>query len=324
MPQEDRTQRVHIEFEDRRAAILSGSDLNCLHDVSTVNITRGCAHRCIYCYGQGYSNYPGASRVVLYRNLAQKLEAELARKRKRPVRVYFSPSCDAFQPMDAVQDATYEIMSILLARKVSVAFLTKGRVGERFLRLFSKHPGSVYAQIGVTTLDAAIAHRLEPGAATPDDRLTNIRSLTQAGVPVMARLDPLIPYLTDASENLEPLFEKIAKADVKSLAVNYLFLRRSLMQKIFSGLEPFGVSQPDLMQLYRRGPNMPMYRDRSLIRVLPIDYRKANYARITARAQEAGLAVHLCGCKNSDITTSRCHIAGPPPSRPPDLFASHS
>ena len=153
MPQEDRTQRVHIEFEDRRAAILSGSDLNCLHDVSTVNITRGCAHRCIYCYGQGYSNYPGASRVVLYRNLAQKLEAELARKRKRPVRVYFSPSCDAFQPMDAVQDATYEIMSILLARKVSVAFLTKGRVGERFLRLFSKHPGSVYAQIGVTTLD---------------------------------------------------------------------------------------------------------------------------------------------------------------------------
>jgi len=219
MPQEDKAPCANIEFEDRRATILSGSDLNCLHDVSTINITRGCAHRCIYCYGQGYSSYPGAGRVVFYRNLAQKLEAELSRKRKKPVRVYFSPSCDAFQPLDAVQDATYEIMGILLARKVSIAFLTKGRVGERFLTLFREHSGSVHAQIGVTTLDTAIAGRLEPGAATPADRLANVRALTQAGVPVMARLDPLIPYLTDSSEHLKPLFEEIVKAGVKSLAV---------------------------------------------------------------------------------------------------------
>lgn len=108
------------------------------------------------------------------------------------------------------------------------------------------------------------------------------------------------------------------------VAVNYLFLRRSLMKKVFSGIAPLGVSQASMMQLYRQGPNMAMYLDRHLIRVLPADFRKANYARITELAKKAGLAVHLCACKNSDITSSRCNLAGPPPSLLPDLFSSRS
>ena len=310
-----------LEFEARRAKILTGSDLACLRDVASVNVTRGCAHRCLYCYAEGYSNYPGEGKVFLYRDLPQKLEAELAKKRKKPVRVYFSPSCDAFQPPDEVQDVTYEVMRILFARKISVAFLTKGAVDDRFLNLFAEHHERVYAQVGMTTLNADVARALEPGAAAPDVRLSNVRSLLSVGVPVMVRLDPLIPYLTDTSENLKPLFEEIAKAGANSVAVNYLFLRRSLMKKIFAGIEPLGVSQGSLMELYRRGPNMPMYRDRSLIRVLPTEFRKTNYQRITALAEQAGLGVHLCACKNSDITVSRCHIAGPPPLLSPNLFS---
>ena len=322
MPRSSR--QINLQFEDRRSKILSGSDLNCLHDVSTINITRGCAHRCLYCYAQGYSNYPGEGKVFLYRDLPQKLEAELAKKRKKPTRVYFSPSCDAFQPLDAVQDATYEVMRILLHRKISIAFLTKGAVGDRFLNLFAEHHERVYAQVGITTLIADTTRTLEPGAAAPDVRLSNVRSLVDIGVPVTVRLDPLIPYLTDTSENLLPLFENVAKNGAKSVAVNYLFLRRSLMKKTFSGMEPLGVSQGSLMQLYRQGPNMAMFQDRHLIRVLPTDFRKTNYTRITELAEKAGLAVHLCACKNSDITGSRCHIAGPPPSPSPDLFSTHA
>lgn len=319
-----RVPKESLRFEERRSKILSGSDLSCLRDVATINVTRGCAHRCLYCYAQGYSNYPGDGRVFLYRDLPQKLEAELAGKRKKPVRVYFSPSCDTFQPLDAVQDVTYEVMRILLARKISVAFLTKGAVRERFLDLFAEHPGLVHAQIGMTTFGADISRSLELGAASPEDRLSNVRSLLGIGVPVMVRLDPLIPYLTDTSENLIPLFENVAKAGAKSVAVNYLFLRRSLMKKIFSGIESLGVSAATLMRLYQQGPNMPMYRDRSLIRVLPAEFRKTSYARITALAEQAGLAVHLCSCKNSDITGSRCNIAGPPPTLSPDLFSKHA
>lgn len=315
---------VSLRIEKRRSKILSGSDLPCLQDVASINVTRGCAHRCLYCYGRGYSNYPGDGKVVLYRNLPQKLETELARKRKKPTRVYFSPSCDAFQPVGAVQEVTYEVIRVLLARKISVAFLTKGFVSERFLKLFAEHPGLVHAQIGMTTLDAVIAGTLEPGAASPKQRLSNVRSLLGVGVLLMVRLDPLIPFLTDSSENLVPLLAEIAKAGVKSVAVNYLFLRRSLMKKIFSGIAPSGVSAETLKELYRRGPNMPMYRDRHLIRVLPAEFRRSNYRRITELAKSAGLAVHLCGCKNSDITSSRCNIAGPPQSSAPDLFSAHS
>lgn len=109
----------------------------------------------------------------------------------------------------------------------------------------------------------------------------------------MARLDPMIPYLTDTSENLVPLFEGIAQCGATVVAVNYLFLRRALMKKIFCGIAPLGVSEANLMQLYRRGPNMAMFRDRHLIRVLPADFRKTNHTRISELAKNEGLAVHL-------------------------------
>ena len=92
----------------------------------TLNPTAGCVHLCSYCYARGYSNYPGDGTIVLYTNLAEKLENELSRKRKAPAFVYFSPSCDAFQPVKQVLDTTYSLMALLLERGIGVSFLTKG------------------------------------------------------------------------------------------------------------------------------------------------------------------------------------------------------
>jgi len=101
---------VHIK---RKSAVLTPSSLACLANIATINLTAGCAHRCIYCYTQGYTMSPRDGTVHLYANTATKLTQELRRKRRLPRAVYFSPSSDLFQPVPEVLDMALEVLGIL-------------------------------------------------------------------------------------------------------------------------------------------------------------------------------------------------------------------
>lgn len=157
---------------------------------------------------------------------------ELRRKRRKPDRVYFSPSSDAFQPAPEVLDVTYRTMAVLLEHGVEVAFLTKGYVDERFLRLFADARMRVFAQVGITTLDEDIRQAIEPGAGSVSQRLETINGLLRSEVSIQARLDPLIPGLTDTIENLEPLLAELQQRGVRSIAASYLFLRPGFERRL--------------------------------------------------------------------------------------------
>ena len=128
-------QQFHVEFADRRSPVLSPSQLACLSHLPTVNLTAGCVHGCAYCYIQGYRNYPGAGRGVIYRNAAALLAAELRRCRTRPAAVYFSPSSDLFQPIPQLLDTARRVLSILFEHDVGVVFLTKGTIPAEHMAL---------------------------------------------------------------------------------------------------------------------------------------------------------------------------------------------
>ena len=117
---------VDVILAQRKSAVLAPSSLACLADVATINLTLGCAHSCLYCYARGYSTYPGDGRVVLYNNTLEKLRQELSRKRKRPHAIYFSPSCDLFQPVPQVLELGYQVLGYLLQEGIGVSFLSKG------------------------------------------------------------------------------------------------------------------------------------------------------------------------------------------------------
>jgi len=223
---------VTVERRNRKGPILTPSSLPCLGDLPTINITEGCCHGCTYCYTRGYTNYPGESRVVLFENTPELVRAELARKRKRPRRVYFSPSSDAFQPLPEVERVTYDTMAVLLGAGIEVAFLTKGVVGRQFIELFARTPSLVFAQIGITTLNTGLWQTFEPGAAPPSGRLAAIDDLIGAGVTTKGRLDPLIPEITDTDENLEPLLAQLKRRNIGKIAASYLFLRPAFTKRV--------------------------------------------------------------------------------------------
>ena len=221
---------VNLIVKDRKSAVLTPSQLPCLSRVPTVNLTSGCAHGCLYCYSRSYSQYPGEDKVVLYGNTLQKLREEFRRKRVKPAFVYFSPSTDVFQPVQAVLRLAYDIFAFLLAQKIGIAFVTKGVIPAEHMALFKAHAGQVRAQIGLISLDSALLRIVEPGCASVEVRLRQIERLIRMGIETEVRLDPILPGLTDDSETLENLFRALAAWGIKRVALNVLYLRPVLFK----------------------------------------------------------------------------------------------
>jgi DNA repair photolyase len=58
--------------------------------------------------------------------------------------------------------------------------------------------GLAKVAMSVTTLDRAVARKMEPRAATPPRRLEVIKTLSTAGVPVVAMVAPIVPAINDS------------------------------------------------------------------------------------------------------------------------------
>ena len=294
---------VKVIKKHRKPPILTASAIPCLKSLPTINITQGCALGCTYCYIQSYPGYPGPDSIVLFENTAEVVREELKRKRKRPTRVYFSPSSDAFQYIPAIQDVTLATMQVLLEQGIEVAFLTKGFVKRPFLDLFRPHARLVYAQIGMTSLDRSLWRRFEPRTAPPDQRIQTMRDLRRVGVAVTVRLDPLIPDLTDTATNLEPLLAQLQDSGIEFAAASYLFIRPGLGQELPAALEQLRVDVGDWQQQsFAQGCGGG--------RMLTLDERRDRFAKLEPLGQRYGIAVRACHCKNPELADSTCQIAG--------------
>jgi len=64
---------------------------------------------------------------------------------------------------------------------------------------------------------------------------------------------------------------------------------------------------------------------------LPEAMRRAGFEQMKQRAAEHGLQVHVCGCKNPDVASGRCHLVreaghlqSAQPSQTASLFPAES
>jgi DNA repair photolyase len=310
----------------RKSRVLTPSSLACLSDLSTINLTAGCAHGCLYCYTRGYSTYPGEGQIHFYENTLGKLRAELPRKRKKPAAVYFSPSSDLFQPVLEVLDMGFEVFKFLLENGVEVAFLTKGQIPPRHLELLKAHAKKVRAQIGLITLDAKVQRIFEPYTAPPEVRLKQVNELIEADIETQVRLDPILPGFTDKPETIAPLCSALAERGVKKIAIAALFLRPAIIHSLKRGLQDRGMAEI-LLGHFKTGHKLAIHAENSLVTALETQKRSAIYECVKEIAKEYGIAVKVCACKNPDLPAGSCSIArkwGREPSGPEQqkLFGS--
>lgn len=298
---------LKIITKHRKTNFLSPSGLRCLANLPTVNISAGCVHNCIYCYTKGYSVYPGDDSVEIYKDTAERIADEIKHKRKKPVAVYFCPSCDPFQPIPEIHKITFDVMKTILENNIGVQFVTKGKMPDEIYGLFEKHHSKIAGQIGLTSVDEKILSIIEPAAANAQERLDQLERLIKMGVKMSVRCDPMIHGFTDANEQLDSLFSAAAQTGCKEAAISFLFLRPAIISNIKKNIADMELLDK-ILKPFSKGINLQIGLKNSMGKMLPLEVRRGSFERIRKIANNYDIRIHICGCKNSDITSENCCI----------------
>ena len=295
---------VELLSLERKSSVLVPSKLPCQGRMPTINLTAGCAHGCVYCYAQGYGSYPGRDKVVIYSNLLERLREDLRRRRKKPEAVWFSPSSDPFQPVPEVLDLTWNVLDLLFRQGIGVVFLTKGRIPGRHMDLLRAHAPLVRAEIGLITVDRRVVRILEPHTASPRVRLEQMRQLVDAGIPTQARVDPIVPGLTDDPCAMHALCAALAAAGIREIAASTLFLRPTLVAALRKHLPPNTFAR--ILAAFKAGKSLRIVSSQGTVVALPAARRRKIFDWLGTIAARYGIAMRVCACKNPDLTVGSC------------------
>ncbi len=171
-----------------------------------VNPYRGCEHGCVYCYARPSHAYLGYSpglefetQIVFKPDMAALLERELRRPGYAARPMVLGSNTDPYQPVDRSLRLTRAVLEVLDRFSHPLSIVTKSGGVLRDLDILQRMAarGLVRVWLSVTTLDAGLARRMEPRAATPSRRLRTIAALSHAGVPAGVLAAPMIPGLND-------------------------------------------------------------------------------------------------------------------------------
>jgi DNA repair photolyase len=183
------------------------------------------------CYARPSHAYAGLSpgldfetRLFYKRDAAALLKKELAAKSYRCSPISLGANTDPYQPIERRYGVTRSILEVLSGCNHPATIVTKGaalirRDIDLLASMAERRLVAVF--VSITTLDPALKRTLEPRAASPAARLSVVRELGRAGVPVGVMVAPVIPVLTD--HQAERILEAAAAAGAK--AAGYVMLR---------------------------------------------------------------------------------------------------
>ena len=199
----------------------------------SINPYRGCEHGCVYCFARPTHAYLGLSpgldfesKLFVKPEAAELLAKELAAPGYQPKVIAIGTNTDPYQPIERKYQVMRRILEVLERAGHPVGIVTKSALVLRDIDILARMAERKLAKVAlsVTTLDAELARRMEPRAATPMRRLETLRRLSQAGVPTTVMVAPVIPALND--NEIERILEAAQVAGVKE--AGYVLLRLPL------------------------------------------------------------------------------------------------
>jgi DNA repair photolyase len=234
--------------------------------------------------------------VHLVPDLAERLDEEL-RNGPAPRAVFISPDQDPFPSSAAVQHETGRVVQVLARHGVEAWLMTRGRIRPALRALLEEHRARVKVTVALNTLSERIQCALEPGTASPEERLEQIRDLKERGITVQVSLDPLVPGWTDSRDHLADLVGALADVGVQQVTAGYLFLREDIAERLRSQLGEQGEA---VVRAFTGGPVLRAPGQPSA-RYLPRGRRQRGYATLMALAAERQMRVSVAAWSNPDF-----------------------
>ncbi|MEH6402300.1 MAG: PA0069 family radical SAM protein [Sneathiella sp.] len=172
----------------------------------SINPYRGCEHGCIYCFARPTHSYfnlsPGLdfeTKLFAKPNAAELLTKEIRKKNYICKPIALGTNTDPYQPIEKQRRITRSILKVLAAAKHPFTITTKSDLVLRDLDILAPLAEKKLVAVGisVTSLDHKLSRVMEPRASAPKKRLNTIAALSEAGIPVVAQIAPVIPAIND-------------------------------------------------------------------------------------------------------------------------------
>ncbi len=184
----------------------------------------GCAHKCVYCYA---TYIPRFFQLRKKERLLPRLEKDL-RRIDLSLPVSMSNSSDPYPPVEKKEKLTRNCIKLMKDYGVKLLVVTKSNLVARDARLLSE----MKCCVSVTVTGFRYAKLLEPNAPPPEKRIEAMKELKEYSIPVVLRLDPVLPGITE--EEIDRVLESCDFVD--HVVTSTLKLRRDSFKRLFSVL----------------------------------------------------------------------------------------
>jgi DNA repair photolyase len=203
-------------------------------DDYTLNPYSGCSFNCLYCYIRGSKYGEHMERKTQAKlNAVDLLEKQLAlRARKKEYGIIvLSSATDPYLQLENELQLTRQLLEVILHYRFPIHVITKSdlvlrdtdlllKINENAilpddLSLKLKH--KTFVTFSFSTVEDEIAGIFEPGATAPSLRISAMKKVAETGLLTGVSLMPLLPFISDSTEQLEKLF-----TEIKSHRASYL------------------------------------------------------------------------------------------------------
>lgn len=224
----------------------------------TINPTRGCLHRCSYCFARRTHEYLDLdagkdfdTEIIVKTNIAEVLRRELARPSWAQEHVALGTNSDPYMRAEGRYRLMPGIITALAESGTPFSILTKGPLLKRDLPLLTEAGQSVSVSVAVSLamVDRELQQSVEPGTPDPRARLGLIRAVREAGLDCSVLAMPILPWLTDSTDQLDALHAALAEAGAQDVVTGALHLRPGAREWYLQWLAR---EHPHLVGRYRR------------------------------------------------------------------------
>jgi DNA repair photolyase len=177
-----------------------------------VNLYRGCAHGCRYCYAPNCLRFTMTReqflRAAPRADVLARLGQQLARQPGRAEAVLLCFTCDPYQPLERDLLITHRAIGMLAAAGYRPRLLTKSVLAARDFDVM-RDAGAEFGMSLVWSEERTREH-WEPGASTIQGRLDCLAEARGAGLTTWISMEPVI----DPEESLRLLEKLTGRMDV--------------------------------------------------------------------------------------------------------------
>ncbi|MBO9702160.1 MAG: radical SAM protein [Sporocytophaga sp.] len=268
-------------------------------DDYTLNLYSSCSFNCLYCYIRG-SKYGEnlEDSISAKMNAIELLEKQLHLRSKKNQYgiIVVSSATDPYLKLEEQYRLTRQALELVARYKFSVHIITKSDLVVRDLDILDEIdktaiiPSDLQGKLkrgtiisfSFSTLNDRTAKIFEPGETSPSARLEACKAVKENGFLSGISLMPLIPYISDTTENLHLFFKtfKELNADYVMPATITLFGNDKSDSKTLV-LNAIKKHFPELQDKYEKLFNNS--------NELPYYYRKAFYEKMKELSREYGM-----------------------------------